>query len=134
MSVSAAQADAFYREALAAEAVWTIRDAGGIPAPENGDGRRAMPFWSKRSRAEAILKTVPAYAGFDVQSVPLAEWRSRWLPGLSQDGLLVGLNWSGEHATGYDVSPTDVEARLAARDQLAQDVPANRHTGRRGSP
>ena len=33
--------------------VWSVRDANGFPAPENADGRRAMPFWSKKSRAGA---------------------------------------------------------------------------------
>jgi hypothetical protein len=116
VTASAAQADAFYREALEAATVWTVRDASGIPAPENGDGHRAMPFWSRESRAERVVATVAAYSGFATQSVPLAEWRQRWLPGLIKDGLMVGLNWSGASATGYDLHPTEVEANLAARE------------------
>lgn len=27
------------------------------------------------------------------------------MPGLEQDGLLVGVNWSGKNATGYDLDP-----------------------------
>jgi hypothetical protein len=34
---------------------------------------------------------------------------------LAKDGLLVGLNWSGGTATGYDVASEDVERNLAAR-------------------
>jgi hypothetical protein len=116
VTTSAAQADAFYKEALAAATVWTVRDASGIPAPDNGDGHRAMPFWSKESRAEIVLATVAAYSGFATQSVPLAEWRERWLPGLTKDGVLVGLNWSGASATGFDLPPAEVEANLAARE------------------
>lgn len=115
MTVSAAQADAFYAEALQAATVWTVRDANGIPAPENSSGQRSMPFWSKQSRAEKVIATVGPYADFETQSIPLSEWRERWLPGLSKDGLLVGLNWSGERATGYDLLPGEVEANLAAR-------------------
>jgi hypothetical protein len=116
VSTSAAQADAFYREALDHRTIWTIRDPAGFPAPE-GSGERSMPFWSLRSRAERVVSSVPAYEGFEVVSIPLAEWRSRWLPGLARDGLRAGLNWSGARAAGYDFEPDDVERDLAAREQ-----------------
>ena len=112
MSVSAAHAGAFYRELAEARSVWTIEDAGGIPAPKNADGRRAMPFWSKASRAQTVIDTVAAYAGFHLTEVPVDDWLSRWLPGIESDGLLVGLNWSGAVATGYDVAARDVLRRL----------------------
>jgi hypothetical protein len=117
MSTSAAQADAFYTEALSHQTVWTIRDSRGFPAPEGSDGR-AMPFWSLESRAERVLESVPAYGGFEIVAIPLYEWRSRWLPGLRRDCVRVGLNWSGQNATGYDVESDAVEDNLAARGQI----------------
>ncbi len=115
VSISAAHADAFYAESMETGEVWAVRDASGFPAPDTADGARAMPFWSKRSRAERVVTTVPAYAGFEVVAIPLDAFRERWLPGLRRDGLLAGLNWSGERASGYDVEPANVEAALAAR-------------------
>jgi hypothetical protein len=115
VTVSSAQADAFYTEVLAEGSVWTVRDTGGIPAPETPDGR-AMPFWSKRSRVEAIIENVPAYSSFEIQEIPTPEWRLRWLPRLGRDGLRIGLNWSGVIATGFDRAPEDVERNLAARE------------------
>jgi hypothetical protein len=44
MSTSAAQAAAFYTEVVREGSVWTIRDAGGYPAPQTVDGNRAQPF------------------------------------------------------------------------------------------
>lgn len=72
-----------------------------------------MPFWSLRSRAERVIGNVAAYEGFVVFEVSLEEFRSRWLTGLERDGLLVGLNWSGPSATGYDLAAVDVERNLA---------------------
>ncbi|TCN27671.1 uncharacterized protein DUF2750 [Kribbella orskensis] len=63
VSTSAARAAAFFREARTSQRVWAIRDQGGFPAPATGDGLRAMPFWSARSRAEKVIATVPAYSG-----------------------------------------------------------------------
>jgi hypothetical protein len=116
MSISAAQADAFYTEALHEGSVWGIKDSAGFPAPEGADAIRVMPFWSRRSRAERVIATVPAYAGFEPEPIPLDAWRSRWLPGLARDRKRVGLNWSGSHATGYDLDPEAVEQSLAARE------------------
>ena len=117
VNVSAAQVDAFYREVARDRCVWTIQDEGGIPAPEDPhSGQRSMPFWSKRSRAQRIIDTVPAYAGFRADlRVGLDEWFDRWLPGLERDGLLIGVNWSGRGATGYEISPADMRRNLTAR-------------------
>ena len=112
MSMSAAHASAFFEEALRAGSVWTVRDGGGYPAPLNGTGVRSQPFWSLRSRAERVVSAVPAYGGFEIDEIDLEAFRSRWLPGLQADGVLVGLNWSGESATGYDISAPEVAARL----------------------
>lgn len=74
-----------------------------------------MPFWSAKSRAEWLVAKFEAYQAFEVVAVPLSEWRARWLPGLSKGGVLVGLNWSGNRATGYDLETSDVERNRSSR-------------------
>lgn len=123
MSISGAHADAFFQEVLREGQVWAIRDSAGIPAPQGAGGARTMPFWSLPSRAEKVINTVRAYAGFETFSIPLVEWRLRWLLGLERDGLLLGLNWSGPQATGYDVEPASVMASLAAREAISTEPP-----------
>ena len=115
MSVAAAQASAFYREAILEGAVWTIRDDGGFPAPMNSSKRRVQPFWSKDSRARKVIENVSAYAGFATHKVTLRDFLYKWLPGLERDGLEVGLNWSGDKAVGYDVPPARVRERLLGK-------------------
>ena len=108
MSLSAAHTAAFRREAPQEGRVWTIRDARGFPAPKAADGTRAMPFWSKQSRAQRVVTAVEAYHGFEVVEIPLRDWVGSWLPGLRTDGVLVGVNWAGARATGYDMAPAQV--------------------------
>jgi len=105
MSQASSQAWAFYREVAATRAVWTVQDEGGFPAPPTSSGKRAQPFWSSRSRVERIIKTVPAYAGFEPYEVSWVDFCDKWAPGLAKDGLLVGVNWSGKRAVGYDLEP-----------------------------
>ena len=92
--------------------MWTIEDDGGVPAPEGTDGRRSIPFWSRLSRVERIIATVPAYAQFRTRELSRIAFVNRWLPGLERDGMLVGLNWAGVNATGYEFTPREVLDRL----------------------
>jgi len=109
---SAAHSAAFFTEARNGGLVFGVQDEDGLPAPQDGDGVRAMPFWSRLSRAEKIVASVPAYTQMKPVEIALDEFINRWLPGLERDGLLVGLNWSGARATGYDLTPSEVLARL----------------------
>ncbi|MEU6133415.1 DUF2750 domain-containing protein [Nocardioides sp. NPDC047086] len=117
MSVAAAQAAAFYAEVAESDLVFTIRDEEGFPAPMTPSGVRSQPFWSKRSRAECIIKNVAAYQGMHVVEVARDDWLNKWLPGLESDGMLVGINWSGQAATGYDLSPSDAVRNVSALTQ-----------------
>lgn len=110
-------ADAFYREVLSSRTAWTIRDSGGYPAPETASGRRSQPFWSKQSRAQKVLDQVAAYKGMWTEAVPYDDFTGRVLPGLERAQLLVGLNWSGRLATGYDLPPDRLLTILAMWDE-----------------
>lgn len=108
MNQAASQAWAFYREVAKNKKVWTVRDEIGFPAPENSHGIRVQPFWSSVSRVKKIIKTVPAYACFEPYEISWEEFCQKWIPGLKDDGFLVGINWSGPRALGYDLEPEEV--------------------------
>jgi hypothetical protein len=73
-----------------------------------------MPFWSSRARVERVISSVPAYRAFEVVEISWEDFRVRWVPGLTRDGLLVGVNWSGSRATGYDIEPGELLANVEA--------------------
>ena len=108
MSQAASQAWAFYRDLAKNKKVWTIRDKEGFPAPQNSDGRRVQPFWSSLSRVQKIIKTVPAYACFEPYEISWEEFCQKWVSGLIEDNMLIGINWSGPKALGYDLEPEKV--------------------------
>jgi Protein of unknown function (DUF2750) len=119
MSQASSQAWAFYREVAATGVVWTIRDNDGFPAPVTSSGKRAQPFWSSRSRVERIIASVPAYSAFEPYEVSWEDFCNKWVPGLTRDGCLVGVNWSGKRALGYDLEPR----RVAECVQALIDTP-----------
>ena len=108
MSLSGAHKSAFRREAAQEGQVYAIRDPDGFPAPVGEDGRRAVPFWSKPTRAQLIVKHVTAYSGFEVVPIPVEEWLSGWMTNLEHDAMLIGVNWAGAKARGYDMTPGQV--------------------------
>ncbi len=112
MGQSASQAAAFYRDVARQGFLFTIRDDGGYPAPLKSSGRRAQPFWSSESRVKRVAKVCPAYAPFSLEKVTWAEFLETWVPFLEDSGTLVGVNWSGKSATGYDLEPRDVVANV----------------------
>jgi len=114
MTQAASQAWAFYRDVAKNQKVWTIRDEGGFPAPKNGEGKRSQPFWSSLSRVEKIIETVPAYAGFEPYEISWSDFCRAWVPGMTKDGLLMGVNWSGKRALGYDLEPKKVQESVDA--------------------
>ena len=72
------------------------------------DWPRIYPFWSKPTRAQRVVSQIEAYREFEVVEIGFGEWLDSWLPGLENDGLLVGVNWAGARATGFDLAPTQV--------------------------
>ncbi|MPW30751.1 DUF2750 domain-containing protein [Agarivorans sp. B2Z047] len=112
MGQPASQAAAFYKDVSKSGKLWTCKDDGGNPAPKTSSGKRAMPFWSSLSRVEKIIKNVPAYSKFEPQEVSWEDFETKWAPDLQEHGLLIGVNWSGARATGYDLEPNDVLANV----------------------
>jgi hypothetical protein len=119
MSQSASEAAVFYRQVAKERRVWTVMDSGGFPAPKTSSGERAQPFWSSLSRVEKIIQTVPDYAGFSPHEISWSDFVNKWVPGLAKDRIVVGVNWSGLRAVGYDVEPERVKISVEA--QLESD-------------
>jgi hypothetical protein len=108
MSLSGAHKAAFRREAPLESLVFSLRDEAGYPIARDDDGHRALPFWSKSSRAERVIGQVAVFEGFNVVAIPLEDWLGRWLPRLGRSGILIGINWAGRRATGFDLPAPQV--------------------------
>jgi hypothetical protein len=61
-----------------------------------------------------MVQSVAAYAGFEVEEIDWSVFSQKWAPGLERDGILVGVNWSGAHATGYDIPASELVANVEA--------------------
>ncbi len=108
MTLSGAMSAAFFKEAVESECVFGIEDEAGSPTFGG-----VMPFFSKESRARSLIEQVPAYSKFRSFRISLSDFREDWLPDLASHELMVGLNWYGRKATGYNYSPQEVASYLS---------------------
>jgi len=111
MSQSGSQAAAFFREVARHRTVWYVRDDQGSPAPTTSSGKRAMPHWSSRARAQRAADIWGTE--LRVASVSLDTWRNVGLPELADDDCRVGINWTGPRLVGWDFTVAEVLNRLA---------------------
>lgn len=105
MGTSALSASQFYKDVEKNLKVYSLKDDKGYPAPKTRTEQRSMPFWSSASRVEKIIQNIPAYAGFKIVEMEIDEFRDKWLTMLQKENQLVGINWSGKNAVGYDLNP-----------------------------
>ena len=74
-----------------------------------------MLLRSRESATQIKPYWTDAYADFLPCKISWSEFCEHWIPGLTRDGIRVGVNWSGTRATGYDVEPEDVKAAVEAQ-------------------
>jgi hypothetical protein len=114
MSQSGSQAGAFFRDVRQSRVVWLVRDDRGSPTHLSADGTRSLPFWSTSARAQRAAKIWGH--GLRVGSMPLDTWCERALPDATRDGLVIGINWSGQRLVGWSLTSVEVLNRLATTD------------------
>jgi hypothetical protein len=61
-----------------------------------------------------LISIASQFAGFEPVALDWEVFRDRWVPGLEQDGLLVGVNWAGANASGYDMRPSELKLNVEA--------------------
>ena len=114
MSASAGQAAAFYREVAKEMKVWAVCDSGGYPAPKGSEGLRAQPFLVLALTGKDDYYESAGLWRLHPLEISWDEFVRTWVPDLTKDGLKVGVNCSGARATGYDLSPADVQKNVEA--------------------
>src|SRR5262245_49631751 len=101
----------FVARVVAAEAVWMLDTGSGAACCESNEEQAApvLMFWSDRAYAERARKG--EFEDCSVESCSLFDFLFRWLPGMADDGALVGTNWN-EDLAGTEIEP------LALQDEI----------------
>jgi uncharacterized protein DUF2750 len=120
----------FIAKVVEAELVWGLSTEDGFLACESDEAeeRAVLPFWSDEDDARAAQ---PEAEGSEVDSVVLFDFLFRWLPGMEDDDVLAGTNWTAT-LEGKEVEPITLQdeildamsddLRISYLDRLAQEV------------
>jgi len=103
MSNSGKQAHDFYADVINNNKVWTIKDNNGDVIFVSSRGTKIQPFWSKLTRIQKIIKSIPQYCNFEPVEVQWNEFEYELAPKLKEKNIHVGVNWSGKNLTGFDM-------------------------------
>jgi uncharacterized protein DUF2750 len=115
-----AQAHAFYREVARTGDVWSLGDGQSMFVVFSESGARVFPHWSLRRRAQRIVDTVPGVASCKVLGSSSSNFLDNWAAILERDGILVGINWAGSNANGFEMPVKMLASQIeAARDSDA---------------
>ena len=106
---------------LADEFVTTVVEQGVAFTFQTGEnypifpmhGTEVMPFWSTRAMASKVQSDHAEYAEFRIARVDFEQFYHAVLPEMAEQGVLIGLNWSGRELIGFDQSAEDLMAALS---------------------
>ena len=120
----------FLADVIKEEHVWGLSTQDGFLACESDEteDRAVLPFWSGAEDAQAAQ---PEVENSEVDSVELFDFLFRWLPGMDDDDVLVGTNWTvtleGEEVEPLELQDEILDAmsddmRISYLDRLAREV------------
>ena len=111
MSVAALQARKFYEQVVAERRVYTfLADGSFLVFPV--DRAEVVPFWSSASRLQRVQEHHAKYRAYETDEIPLADFLEKTLCQLETAKIRVGVNWSGERLTGYNLNVADLRRNL----------------------
>lgn len=109
--------DQFIEDVVANERVWHLSNDDGVANTASIDDENTvvLMFWSQQNLAQRVM-----HSGFDdyqVVEIPLFDFLVGWLPGMDEDAVLTGLNWTKD-LVGIETDPDQL------RDDIQQQLPA----------
>lgn len=114
-SLAQARHSRFVKRVREFSQVWGLKtEEGWVLSPTNDEESTVMPFWS--DRAYAAECATEEWAEYEATAIPLENFLRYWLPGMAEDGVLVGTNWNSQ-LIGLEVAPMDLHAELSAADE-----------------
>jgi hypothetical protein len=95
----------FVKRVAANEIVWGLKNSKGWAYCESNDdeNRVVLLFWSDEAYAKRAHDE--EFADYSVSSIALFDFLFRWLPGMRDDGVLAGTNWTAD-LVGLEIDPS----------------------------
>ena len=93
--------------------VWGLKNKDGWAVCPSLEFEKTdvFPFWSEE--ADARAQCTEDWSVYTPGKITLEEFLENWLPGMHEDEVMVGPNWTTD-MSGLEVEPADIAERLGA--------------------
>jgi len=102
----------FMARVIEQEAVWFLENDEGAAFVEAAEDAEAVVllFWSDRADAKRARKT--GFKEYEVAEISLLEFLFKWLPGMAEDEVLAGVNWTVGAPAGLELDSEQLQDDL----------------------
>lgn len=88
----------FLSDVKPSQELWALQDSASedwvvLDSP-NFENTEVMPLWSTEKLAKEHC--VEEWSDYAPAKISLAEWLEFWVEDLNEDGVIIGINWSGD--------------------------------------
>ncbi|MBK1790206.1 DUF2750 domain-containing protein [Persicirhabdus sediminis] len=106
----------FIERVVEKEMVWYLSHPAGVANSVSNDDEETtvLMFWSDRAYATRARSN--GFEDYEETSMDLFDFLFRWLPGMSEDGVLAGTNWTGD-LIGVECDPFEL------REEIESEMP-----------
>lgn len=104
----------FIERIIASETVWALKGESGFAWCESNEAanKDVILFWSDRAYAKRAQES--QFPKCEPAALSLFDFLFRWVPGMSDDGVLAGTNWTGA-LTGIESHPDRLQEQITDR-------------------
>lgn len=86
----------FIARVIDTEIVYVLASDGGVASSVSSqdDESTVLMFWSNSEKAGQVKSK--GFDEFQIEEITLFDFLYRWLPGMAEDAVLVGVNWDDQ--------------------------------------
>lgn len=116
---SSASADIkFISRVIDSEAVYLLSGEDGVAGSVSNDEdeKTILLFWGDAEGAQRVQQN--GFENFEIEQITLFDFLYRWLSGMSEDDVLVGVNWD-QDLVGTEAEPFELA------EAIGETIPAS---------
>lgn len=114
----------FVSDSVSTKKVWGLKvdDNWAVSKSADFEDAEVLVFWSDKNLADACA--TDDWEDYKSEEIDTAEFLTEWLPGMQEEGIAVGTNWSTE-LEGLEMDPISLALELITeiREQNIDFIP-----------
>lgn len=101
----------FIKRVVESETIFYLSENGGVANSVSNDDDECtiLMFWSDKAYARRVQAN--GFESYEISEITLFDFLYRWLPGMTNDNVLAGVNWNQE-LCGLESDPFELREEI----------------------